>query len=84
MLLRTYVSAERGRCAALAKVIDVHPVLVSQWASGTRRVPIEHCLAIEQATAGAVSRRELRPVDWQRIWPDIVDGQEMTKASNAN
>ncbi len=28
---------------------------------GARQVPAEHCAAIERATAGAVSRYELRP-----------------------
>lgn len=28
------------------------------------------CVAIEQSTAGAVTRQELRP-DWQEIWPEI-------------
>jgi DNA-binding transcriptional regulator YdaS (Cro superfamily) len=72
MSLRTYVSAERGRCAQLARSIGVHPVLVSQWAGGKREVPIEHCAAIEQATAGAVTRQALRPEDWRRIWPELV------------
>ena len=29
-------------------------------------VPIEHCVAIERLTAGAVTRRDLRPGDWYR------------------
>lgn len=49
----------------LAKAIGAHPVLVSQWASGTRRVPAERCPAIERATGGAVRCEDLRPdVDW--------------------
>jgi DNA-binding transcriptional regulator YdaS (Cro superfamily) len=34
-------------------------------------VPVEHCLAIERATEGAVTRRDLRPDDAHLIWPDI-------------
>jgi DNA-binding transcriptional regulator YdaS (Cro superfamily) len=71
MTLRAFVSAERGRCAQLARLIGVHPVLVSQWAGGKRDVPIEHCAAIEQATQGAVTRQQLRPADWARIWPEL-------------
>lgn len=35
--------------------------LLSQWKTGVRRVPAEHCRAIEQATNGAVTRYDLRP-----------------------
>ena len=33
-------------------------------------VPVKHCVAIEQATQGAITRRELRPDDWEKYWPD--------------
>lgn len=29
-------------------------------------------VAIEQATDGAVCRRDLRPDDWWRIWPELI------------
>jgi len=35
-------------------------------------VPIEHCAAIEAATARAVMRWDLRPDDWWRIWPELI------------
>ena len=72
MSLRAYVSAERGRCRALADAIKVHPVLVSQWSSGKRGVPVEHCAAIERATERAVARWHLRPSDWHLIWPELI------------
>lgn len=34
---------------------------VWNWLKKGTRVPAEHCIAIERATAGAVSRYELRP-----------------------
>lgn len=30
------------------------------------------CSRIDAATAGAVTRRDLRPDDWQTIWPELV------------
>jgi DNA-binding transcriptional regulator YdaS (Cro superfamily) len=72
MHLKAFVSVSRGRGAQLARAIGVHPVLVSQWAGGKREVPIEHCAAIEAATQGGVTRQELRPQDWPRIWPELV------------
>jgi len=38
-------------------------------------VPIARCLAIERATSGAVTRRDLRPDDWQDIWPELAEPQ---------
>lgn len=34
---------------------------VSHWCTGVRPVPAVHCLAIERATGGKVTARELRP-----------------------
>lgn len=31
------------------------------------------CVDIERVTKGAVTRRDLRPDDWQRIWPELVE-----------
>lgn len=57
---------------ALAKSLDVSPVLVSQWANGDREVPAERCPAIESATGKAVMRWDLRPHDWHLIWPELI------------
>ena len=39
---------------------------------GLRQPSPELCVAIERATNGAVTRRDLRPTDWPRIWPELV------------
>ncbi|WP_279212644.1 transcriptional regulator [Delftia acidovorans] len=46
---------------------------VRQWQHGyAGRVPSPaYCLAIERATEGQVSRRDLRPKDCHLIWPDL-------------
>ena len=48
---------EAGGVAALARAINVTPQAVSQW----DKVPAERVLAVEKATAGKVSRHDLRP-----------------------
>jgi DNA-binding transcriptional regulator YdaS (Cro superfamily) len=48
-------------------------VLISQWANRVRQIPIERCPAIERATGGAVTRRDLRPDDWHVIWPELAE-----------
>lgn len=75
MKLLDYLSAERGRQSALAKTLGVHAPDLSRWASGARPVPLEHCAAIERATGGAVTRRDLRPDDWHLIWPELVSAE---------
>lgn len=61
MLLKQYLSEERGRAAELARSLGIVPVLLSQWSTGARRVPAEHCPGIERETNGAVRCEELRP-----------------------
>lgn len=59
-----------GGAAELALILGVTAQAISNWKG--RGVPIERCLAIERATAGSVSRRDLRE-DWPDIWPELAD-----------
>ena len=63
---------KRGRKSMLATAMKVPSQLVSQWANGSRPIPITRCVAIERATNGAVTRRDLRPDDWHLIWPELA------------
>ena len=47
---------------------------IRQWQHGyASRLPgPAYCVAIEKATAGAVTRHELRPNDWHLIWPELI------------
>ena len=62
-----------GGVTAVARLCGVKPPSVWEW---KRRgsIPIERCADIERATNGAVTRRDLRPDDWARIWPELADG----------
>lgn len=72
MNLCDFLAAERGRGSAVAAAVGVTPVMVSQWSGGVKPVPVERCVDIERATSGAVTRRDLRPGDWWRIWPELI------------
>lgn len=50
-----------GTQSKLAAAIKVPPSLVSQWATGHRPIAAKHCIAIELATNGKVTRYALRP-----------------------
>jgi DNA-binding transcriptional regulator YdaS (Cro superfamily) len=56
-----------------ARAVGVSPDMVYQWIKGIRPVSAERCVAIEQATAGAVTRKDLRPDDWHLIWPELTN-----------
>ena len=60
----------------LARQIGVSAAVVYQWRRGLRPVPIERCAAIERATEGAITRRDLRPGDWADIWPELAQQEE--------
>ena len=59
---------DRGGITTASALLAITPQRLSNWLE--RGVPIEHCARIEQ-TLG-VPRKELRPDDWQRIWPELA------------
>jgi DNA-binding transcriptional regulator YdaS (Cro superfamily) len=61
-----------GSQAQLAALLGITRGAVNAWKHAAGGVPIERCVDIERATAGKVGRRELRPLDWSRIWPELV------------
>lgn len=68
-----------GSQKALADQIGVVQSAVANWLK-RGNVPSEHCLAIENATDGKVTRRDLRPEDCHRIWPDLAEPAATDKA----
>ena len=65
----------------LSQVLDVTLGALGNWK--IRGVPIERCYAIERATNGAVTRRDLRPEDWQEIWPELATTNPSTEPAAA-
>lgn len=83
MTLSDYLKAERGRTNTLAALLGVSGSLVTQWANGNKGVSAERAVEIERATAGTVTRRDLRPADWFKVWPELVDSEHPTPAEAA-
>ena len=78
MKLRTYLEQQgHGSATRLAKAIDGNVNDVVQWSKENRPVPVHRAVAIERATGGAVTRRELRPHDWHENWPELAAQQEV-------
>jgi DNA-binding transcriptional regulator YdaS (Cro superfamily) len=70
--LKQWLDEKNGRRLELAKVLAVPQSFVTKMASGERPIPIHHMAAIESFTAGAVTRRDMRPTDFHRIWPELA------------
>lgn len=73
--LRAHLDAlPRGGVAELAVRLGIHPVYLLQLAArqNGREPSPQLCVDIERETAGSVSRRDIRPGDWHRIWPELV------------
>lgn len=50
--------------------LGVSKSYMSQLASGRAAISPSRCITIETFTNGKVSRAEMRPSDWEEIWPD--------------
>lgn len=55
-----------------ARRIGVSQSMLYQMVKGLRPVPEKICVRIERETNGVVSRKNLRPDDWQDIWPELA------------
>lgn len=69
--LKTYFESERGAATKLAATLGISISYLSQLGSGKAPLSPERCVEIEEATAGAVTRKDLKPNDWHRIWPEL-------------
>jgi DNA-binding transcriptional regulator YdaS (Cro superfamily) len=79
MKLSEYIREERGNGAALAAALDISPSYLSQLAMPGASVSPVRCVAIEAATEGKVTRKDLRPDDWQAIWPELSTEKQPQK-----
>lgn len=83
MNLSTYLDQPDSLSIAdLSTAINCVPAQIRQWvaaersANAGRRPGAAFCSAIQTATGGKVMRWDLRPEDWYRIWPEMVNAQD--------
>ncbi|MEH6435801.1 transcriptional regulator [Massilia sp. DD77] len=62
-----------GGPTAVAKLLNVKPPSVHAWKSGG--IPDDKLIRLAPTLekAGIATRQELRPDDWQQIWPELAD-----------
>ena len=72
--LRQYLKdlPDDGARDAFAKACSTSVGHLRNVCYGLRQPAPELCVLLEKVTAGAVTRRHLRPGDWHRIWPELV------------
>jgi DNA-binding transcriptional regulator YdaS (Cro superfamily) len=75
--MKTQLEKAIGICGgqtALANAIGVQQPHIWNWLNRKgAQTPVEYCALIEQATNGAVTRKDLRPDDWMNIWPELAE-----------
>ena len=82
MKLHDYLDSGGATALELAAKVGVSPAQMRQWVYGyAGRIPgPANCVAIERATGGKVTRKDLRPDDWFLIWPEMDGAQIQPQA----
>ena len=63
--------AKAGGPARVARMCGVTVQAACFWRDGLRALPFEHGPTRERASG--VSRAELWPDDWRRVWPELAN-----------
>lgn len=79
-VLHSWLREAPGRTARLARHLGLSQPFVTQMASGAKPIPIDHMAAIEAFTGGAVTRQEMHPTGWRRIWPELAENSNQKPA----
>ncbi len=62
-----------GSQVVLARRLGRTKAAINQWKLPGRFPTVIACVDIEQIPAGEVKRWHLRPIDWHRVWPELVN-----------
>ena len=61
-----------GKPSFLARRYGVSTQAACFWRDGLRPFPVEHMADLEKLIGGAVKRQEMRPNDFEKIWPELA------------
>ena len=79
--LRTLSVQDRAELADRSNTSVGHLQNVSY---GYRPCAPELAVLIESNTGQAVTRKDLRPNDWQAIWPELVDAEDLAETGKGS
>jgi DNA-binding transcriptional regulator YdaS (Cro superfamily) len=66
---------------ALAQQCSISDAYLYQILARIREASPELCVQIEKSSNGRITRRWLRPNDWARIWPELVEVRPVSMGS---
>lgn len=70
--IQTAIDCAGGQ-TALAVSLGLAPSNVAVWLKNERPIPVQHVKGIMEITKGLVTEKDLRPDDWQKIWPELIE-----------
>lgn len=73
MDLNTYLTSYSISQSVAGKALSVSAGRIGHFCRGEDIPPPKVCVRIEAWSGGAVTRKELRPEDWQLIWPELAE-----------
>lgn len=79
--LQTLTAEDREALARLCRTTLGH---LRNVMYGYRPCSAELAADIERATGGTVTRKDMRPDDWQRIWPELAEAISDGEASQVH
>lgn len=65
-----------GGPARVARALGVTTQTVCFYRDGHRRINAEHGARLEAMSNGQVTRKQIWPQSWQRIWPELADATD--------
>ena len=61
-----------GGPAVVARALNVTTQTVCFYRDGDRRFKTDHGATLESMTGGIVTRKQMWPESWSRIWPELA------------
>lgn len=77
MDLKTYFSTLDAEAReGFAKSCETTVGHIRNVIGGSRTASPALCVAIERESQGQVTRRDLKPTDWHRLWPELSTAEQ--------
>lgn len=76
-----YIQSQGIKRSDFARQLGVSTAYLRQMERGIRVWSPARAVHAEKLTGGRVTRQDLRPDDWQRIWPELADHQPATQGA---
>ena len=74
MNLNEYFNSEET-IASFSRRTKIPASSLSFWKSGNRPIPIKWMPFLEFETNGKVTRKDLCPENWHKLWPELSDNE---------